>query len=121
MTYRVGIIGCGRMACTIDDEVVGKLDKSGMLLPYCHAGGYLDYPETEMVAACDIDPERLRNAQERWHIPRGYTDFRELYPPRSSPTSSASPPGPKTTPRSSSSLPSTASRGCLSRSHSAAR
>ena len=62
MTYRVGIIGCGRMACTIDDEVVGKLDKSGMLLPYCHAGGYLDYPETEMVAACDIDQERLRNA-----------------------------------------------------------
>lgn len=77
MTYRVAIIGCGRMACTIDDEVVGKLDKSGMILPYCHAGGYLDYPGTEMVAACDIDEERLNNALARWHIPRGYTDFRE--------------------------------------------
>ena len=73
MTYRVGIIGCGRMACTIDDEVVGKLDKSGMTLPYCHAGGYLDYPGTDMVAACDIDEERLNNALARWHIPRGYS------------------------------------------------
>ncbi|MAH15581.1 MAG: hypothetical protein CMN65_07580 [Sphingomonadaceae bacterium] len=78
MTYRVAIIGCGRMACTIDDEVVGKLSRSGMLLPYCHAGGYAAVDETEMVAASDIDPERLRDAQERWHIPRGYIDYREL-------------------------------------------
>ena len=79
MTYRVAIIGCGRMACTIDDEVVGKLDKSGMLLPYCHAGGYLDYPETEMVAACDIDqgateqrPRALAHPARLQRLPRVY-------------------------------------------------
>jgi len=77
MAHKVAIIGCGRMATTIDDEVANLVGTSGLVLPYCHAGGYAAVAETEMVAACDVDEERLRNAQRRWNIPRGYTDYRE--------------------------------------------
>jgi predicted dehydrogenase len=77
MRLKVGIIGCGRMASTIEDEVQGR-QRGGLVLPYCHAGGYVAVPETEMVAACDVVPEKLRAFQERWGVPHGYADFREL-------------------------------------------
>ena len=77
MRFRVGIIGCGRMASTIEDEVQG-VRHDGLVLPYCHAGGYQVVVETEMVAACDVVPEKLRAFQDRWNVPRGYADFREL-------------------------------------------
>ena len=77
MSLRVGIIGCGRMASTIEDEVQGTR-RGGLALPYCHAGAYAIVEETEMVAACDIVPEKLETFQRRWEVPRGYTDFREL-------------------------------------------
>ena len=77
MRFRVGIIGCGRMASTIEDEVQGPR-RGGLVLPYCHAGGYQAVAETEMVAACDVVPEKLQVFQERWNVPRGYADFREL-------------------------------------------
>ena len=77
MPYRVAIIGCGRMACTIDDESSSRLRQTGLVLPRCHASGYVAVEDTELVAACDIDSERLHVARERWHIPRGYQDYRE--------------------------------------------
>lgn len=77
MAFRVGVIGCGRMASTIEDEVQGTR-RGGLVLPYCHAGGYAVVEETEMVAACDIVEEKLQTFQERWNVPRGYTDVREL-------------------------------------------
>lgn len=83
MPYRVGVIGCGRMASTISNEQfphVGprKPGRGGMVYPYCHAGGYKLVEETEMVAACDIIEEKVKAFQERWDVPRGYMDFREL-------------------------------------------
>ena len=77
MKFRVGIIGCGRMASTIEDEVQG-LQRGGLILPYCHAGGYIEVEETEMVAACDIAENKLSTFMERWDVPRGYDDFRQL-------------------------------------------
>ncbi len=77
MTFRIGIIGCGRIASTIDDELQGPR-RGGIVLPLCHAGGYALVEETEMVAACDIVEEKLRAFQERWGVSRGYLDFREL-------------------------------------------
>ena len=77
MKFRVGIIGCGRMASTIEDEVQG-LQRGGLILPYCHAGGYIEVEETEMVAACDIAEDKLNAFTERWNVPRGYNDFRQL-------------------------------------------
>ena len=82
MKLKVGIIGCGRMANTIEDEQIAKRKqgpyRSGLVLPYCHAGGYAVVEETEMVAACDIVEEKREAFQERWNVPRGYTDYREL-------------------------------------------
>ena len=77
MKFRVGIIGCGRMASTIEDEVQG-LQRGGLILPYCHAGGYIEVEETEMVAACDIAKDKLNAFMERWNVPQGYNDFRRL-------------------------------------------
>ena len=76
MTYRVGIIGCGRMAGTIDDEI-GELHPD-FILPYGHAGGYAAVPETEVVAAADIDEDRLQTWCDRFGVARRYTDYREM-------------------------------------------
>ncbi|MCZ6679605.1 MAG: Gfo/Idh/MocA family oxidoreductase [Candidatus Poribacteria bacterium] len=82
MKLKVGIIGCGRMANTIEDEQIARRKqgpyRSGLILPYCHAGGYAVVEETEMVAACDVVEDKLKAFQQRWNVPRGYTDYREL-------------------------------------------
>ena len=82
MKLKVGIIGCGRMANTIEDEQTARRERGphrgGLVLPYCHAGGYAVVEDTEMVAACDIVEEKRKAFQERWNVPRGYADHREL-------------------------------------------
>jgi hypothetical protein len=35
-TYRVGLVGCGRMGCTIDDEVKDR-PNAHLYMPYSHA------------------------------------------------------------------------------------
>ena len=75
--FRVGVIGCGRMSSTIEDEVQGPR-RGGLVLPYSHAAAYAIIEETEMVAACDVDEGRLNTFMERWNVPKGYTDYREL-------------------------------------------
>lgn len=43
-----------------------------------HAKYYVNNLSTEIVAACDIDPEKLRGFREQFAVPRGYEDYREL-------------------------------------------
>ena len=38
----------------------------------------MDNPRTEIVAACDIDPEKLRGFREQFDVPTGYADYHEL-------------------------------------------
>lgn len=57
--YRVAFIGTGGISRT-------------------HARYYVANPRTEMVAACDIDPEKLRGFQEEFRVPAGYADYRQL-------------------------------------------
>lgn len=82
MIFRVGVIGCGRMASTIDDEQIARRKerpyRGGLVLPYSHAAGYAVVEETEIVAACDIHEGRLKAFIERWNVPKGYTDYREM-------------------------------------------
>ena len=77
MKYRVGIIGCGRIASTIDDELQGPR-RGGIVLPLAHAGGYACVEETEIVAACDVVEQKLATFCERWNVPRAYRDYQEL-------------------------------------------
>ncbi|MCZ6675827.1 MAG: Gfo/Idh/MocA family oxidoreductase [Candidatus Poribacteria bacterium] len=80
--FRVGIIGCGRMANTIEDEQIAKRKqrpyRGGLVLPYSHAAGYAAVEETQVVATCDVHEGRLQAFVQRWNLPRGYTDYREM-------------------------------------------
>lgn len=57
--YRVAFVGTGGISRT-------------------HANYYVNHPRTEIVAACDIDPEKLRGFQEQFSVPAGYADYYEL-------------------------------------------
>ncbi|HET7559274.1 MAG TPA: Gfo/Idh/MocA family oxidoreductase [Limnochordia bacterium] len=72
---RAAIIGCGRMAGTIDDEV---RDYPGMLFPYGHAGAYQLADGVELVAAADLDAPRLQAFCDRFEIPQRFADAGEM-------------------------------------------
>ena len=57
--YRVGIIGCGRITSTIDDEIDYSTYEVNRA-PLCHAGGYKEVPRTEMVAAAEVIADKLQ-------------------------------------------------------------
>jgi predicted dehydrogenase len=74
--YRVGVIGAGRIASTIQDEI--ESGPFSFLLPYSHAGAYAAHPVTEIVAVADVDAERREALGERWSVARRYADYREM-------------------------------------------
>ncbi len=57
--YRVGIIGCGRIAET-------------------HAQGYINVPTTDLVAASDLVESKLGEFGGKYNIPALYTDYQEM-------------------------------------------
>jgi len=71
MVYRAAVIGCGKIGSEFADDprVQGV---------YSHAGAYAKCPETELVALCDSDPEKLARCGRRWGVGGLYTDYREL-------------------------------------------
>jgi predicted dehydrogenase len=73
--YRVGIIGLGRVASTIDDEVRGR---SSSLLPYAHMACYREIPAVEVVGGADPFPEQRDAFRQRWGLDRLYADYHEL-------------------------------------------
>ncbi len=74
--YRVGIIGCGRMASTMDDE---KSNQAGRVpQPVVLASAYGQVWRTEVVAAADIDGDKLEDFSARWGVDRLYADYREM-------------------------------------------
>lgn len=73
--YRVGVVGCGRMAGSIDDEVIGY---DSCILPYSHAAAYSAMGKARIVAAADIDPQRLITFCTRWNVQSKYSDYREM-------------------------------------------
>jgi predicted dehydrogenase len=73
--YRVALIGLGRIASTIDDEVQGY---SSVLLPYAHMACYQEIPDVEVVAGADPFDEQREAFHQRWGISRLYSDYREL-------------------------------------------
>ena len=75
--YRACLVGCGRMGTTIDDEVRDHPD-SHLWLPYSHAAACAVVDRLELVAVADLVQEKVRDAQERYQVSRGYTDYREM-------------------------------------------
>jgi predicted dehydrogenase len=74
--YRVGVIGTGRIASTIQDEFDRK--PSFVLFPHSHAGAYTAFPATKIVAAADTNSGRLGEFAQRWSVPSIYGDYREM-------------------------------------------
>jgi predicted dehydrogenase len=73
-TYKVAIIGTGRMGGLIEDEIpVGSSSK-----PYGHYPAYHHIAETEVVAVANRGEERLERFSKRFGITNTYLDYREM-------------------------------------------
>lgn len=76
-TYRAGLIGCGRMGATIDDEVRDR-PHSDLFLPYSHAAALAACPCIEFAAVCDPVAEKATAARQRYGVAAAYTDYQEM-------------------------------------------
>lgn len=74
-TYRVGVIGCGRIGSTIDDEVQGN---TSVILPFSHTAAYMEEPRVQVVAAADVDPKKREAYRRRWGVERVYESHETL-------------------------------------------
>ncbi len=43
-----------------------------------HLDAYSKVPDAEVVAVCDIIPEKAENAAKRWNVPKWFTDYRKV-------------------------------------------
>jgi len=70
--YRVGIVGCGKIASDFADDpkMVGDV--------FTHAEAYSGNPATVFAAVCDTDPERLEKCGERWGVSARYPDLKAM-------------------------------------------
>lgn len=71
-TYRVAIIGLGRMGSTIDDEFP---DRSP---PYSVAASCKASERLQVVTGADIDPAKRAAFSERWGVDAVYEDYVEM-------------------------------------------
>ncbi|MCK5451448.1 MAG: Gfo/Idh/MocA family oxidoreductase [Candidatus Omnitrophica bacterium] len=69
--YRAAIVGCGRIGSLFNKD---KL-REGIVT---HAAAYKDNPDVELVAACDIDEERLEDFGALWEVDSLYMNFEEM-------------------------------------------
>ncbi|MQA77402.1 MAG: hypothetical protein GEV10_02795 [Streptosporangiales bacterium] len=75
-TLRAGIIGCGRIAGSIEDEV---LDAPGVVaLPYSHATAYREACGIELVAVADADGEVAKRFGDRWSVDAAYSSAESM-------------------------------------------
>lgn len=73
--YRVAIVGLGRMASTIDEEVKHY---SAITLPYSIAGACQEIDNVEIVAGADILPEKCEAFGQKWGVKALYEDYLEM-------------------------------------------
>jgi predicted dehydrogenase len=74
-TYRLGIIGLGRMGSTIDAEVEGY---PAITLPYSIAASAKAIPQIELAVGCDIAPAKNEAFSKKWGVPKTYTDYKKM-------------------------------------------
>jgi len=77
--YRAGIIGCGAIGSSIEDDIRDSSIRMG--LPYGHAPAYRTLSRTVLVAGADIDAVRRNAFAERWDLSPGqvYANYREMF------------------------------------------
>ena len=74
-TYRVGIIGLGRMGSTMDHEVAGS---PSFALPFSIAATARASDRLELACGADLLPQKLTAFQERWGVEALYSDYAEM-------------------------------------------
>ncbi|MGH9866179.1 MAG: Gfo/Idh/MocA family protein, partial [Candidatus Acidiferrales bacterium] len=72
MTYRAGIVGCGRIGCGFDDD-----PRRGYVST--HAGAYACTPGVELAALCDLDEEKLERYGEKFCVRGRYIDCARMF------------------------------------------
>lgn len=71
MTFRAGIVGCGKIGSMYaDDRKIRDI--------YTHAGAYHACPDTELAAFCDTNRNRLSACGKRWNVSALYTEIGNL-------------------------------------------
>lgn len=70
-TYRVGVVGCGRIASALEDDPLRPK-------PASHAGAFSAHPRTAVTAGCDINGERAEAFGKRWGVSRIYADYERM-------------------------------------------
>jgi predicted dehydrogenase len=70
---RVAIIGCGLIGTEWDRTA--PVDGPALT----HARAFSQHPRAQLVAVCDRDLDRARNAAHYWQIPHAYGDPRQLF------------------------------------------
>jgi predicted dehydrogenase len=73
--YRVAIVGLGRMASTIDDEV---RNYPAITLPYSIAASCQEIDSAQLAAGADILPEKREAFRQRWGVSALYEDYLEM-------------------------------------------
>ena len=71
---RAAVIGTARVGSFFDDLLTATPE----LTPASHASCYTAHPRTELVAGCDLKPDRLAAFGEKWGVKALYSDFREM-------------------------------------------
>lgn len=74
-TYRVGIIGLGRMGSTMDPEIAGS---RAFVPPMTLAGAAVASERLELACGCDLQAERRAGFGEKWGVRALYEDFAEM-------------------------------------------
>ena len=74
-TYRVAIIGTGRMGGLMEDEtpLTNRFDK-----PYAHFSAYHAIEQTEVVAVANRGADRMAHFARRFGLDNTYLDYREM-------------------------------------------
>jgi len=76
MSFKVGLIGAGRKALTVDDETRWLLNYDE--LPCTHAASYAAIPDTEVVALANPGEDAAQYFAERYGKVNSYRDAREM-------------------------------------------
>ncbi len=69
MKWRAALIGCGRIGSEFADDPAAE--PWGVIT---HAGAYTACRETQLVALCDSDPDRVDRCGRRWNVPARYLE-----------------------------------------------
>ncbi|MDE2868195.1 MAG: Gfo/Idh/MocA family oxidoreductase [Chloroflexota bacterium] len=77
---RAGIVGLSGIAARLPEAAAGP--GMGVRLPVSHAAAYYSVPDTELVAGCDLRPERAADFKRQWSVLlpnlRVYPDHRAM-------------------------------------------